>query len=93
MSDNSLSGTLGLLAFAVAAALVTHNPLWTDEAGTRHAVEQSGLTPVDVGGYRLMSCDSRDLYRTGFTALNARGERVSGTVCSGFFKGNTLSYD
>jgi hypothetical protein len=80
-------------AFIGTVVLGLHNPLWVDTAGTKHAVEAAGLTPVEVGGYRLLSCDARDRFRTGFTAINAKGQRVTGTVCSGFFKGNTLRFD
>jgi hypothetical protein len=84
-----------IASFVTFGALVVglNNPLWTDKVGAAKAVASAGLTSVETGGYRWLSCDRNDRFRTGFTAINAQGERVTGAVCSGFFKGNTLRFN
>lgn len=65
----------------------------TDESGARRALNSQGLTPVKVGGYALWACSKDDDFATKFTARNARGETVTGAVCSGWLKGNTIRFD
>mgnify|MGYP000851067537 CR=1 FL=1 len=90
MSDNT---TLAGVAIAIAFAAAMNNPLWQDVDGATGALIDQGLTPVHVGGYSWFGCDAKDRYKTEFTAVNVNGKEVSGVVCSGFFKGNTIRYD
>lgn len=74
---------LGLLALAGC----------TDPNVARRALEQAGLTDIEIGGYAAFSCAESDMFATKFTATNIRGLRVSGAVCSAPLKGATVRYD
>lgn len=74
--------------FAVAALAAC-----TDSDGAEHALTQLGLTDIQITGFRLFGCDEKDTFHTGFTATGQTGERVSGVVCSGLLKGNTVRFD
>ena len=64
----------------------------TDSDGARKALADQGYEKVQITGYRWFKCDEKDVFSTGFTAY--RGDRyVKGTVCSGWFKGNTIRTD
>jgi hypothetical protein len=65
----------------------------TDEEGATEAIKDMGLTPIAVGGYGWFDCSEDDQFATKFTARNAQGRNVAGTVCSGWFKGKTVRLD
>lgn len=48
---------------------------------------------VETTGYRVWGCDGHDTYHTRFLAMNTRGQVVTGIVCSGPFKDNTVRFD
>lgn len=58
----------------------------------RDALEAQGFTEVSTGGYAFFGCGNDDAFHTEFTAKNAAGKRVSGVVCSGWFKGATIRF-
>ena len=78
--------TLALVAILGLAAC-------TDSEGARRTAENHGLTEVRITGYRFFGCSKDDLYHTGFEARAPNGRRVTGVVCSTFFKSNTLRLD
>ncbi len=59
----------------------------------RKALRDAGLKPVKVGGYSFFACGKDDTFSTQFTATNAQGQTVTGTVCSGWLKGKTVRFD
>ena len=65
----------------------------SDPSGAQRALDDLGLKNIQTTGYRWFGCDKNDLYHTGFTAVNPNGKQVSGVVCSGIFKGNTVRFD
>jgi len=65
----------------------------TDADGAVRAVAAQGLSDVQTTGYRFLGCSEDDVFRTGFEATTAAGHRVSGVVCSGWFKGSTVRFD
>lgn len=65
----------------------------SDAPATVRAVENSGMTEARATGYRFWGCDEKDIFHTGFIARNARGQEVTGVVCSGWFKGATVRFD
>jgi hypothetical protein len=67
----------------------------TDERGAKKAAEDMGFSDVQVGGYPWFfdSCSDSDTFKTKFKAVNVHGQPVSGTVCSGWFKGKTVRLD
>lgn len=57
------------------------------------ALEAQGLTQVDIGGWSMFGCGQEDNFKSSFKAVGANGQKVTGTVCSGWFKGVTVRYD
>jgi major membrane immunogen (membrane-anchored lipoprotein) len=64
----------------------------TDEDKTRRTLEESGFTDITTGGYDFMACSDSDSFHTHFTATNAQGRRVKGTVCCGWIKSCTVRF-
>ena len=56
-------------------------------------LESQGFTQVEITGYRWLMCSEDDAFSDGFVAISAAGQRVSGAVCRGFFKGSTIRFD
>lgn len=50
-----------------------------DEQGTRQAAEDFGLTNVEIKGGAHLQC--RSFYKTTFTAVTAKGEKVEAIAC------------
>ena len=65
----------------------------TSEKKADRVLAGSGYSNVQYTGYKWFSCSDDDFFHTGFVADGPTGNRVSGTVCSGFFKGNTVRLD
>ena len=76
------------LAVAVALFLLG----CTDPMTARRIAEQDGVTQVETTGYRWFACGRDDVYQTGFRGLK-NGRPVTGVVCGGWFKANTLRFD
>jgi hypothetical protein len=65
----------------------------TSQQDAERALNAQGFTNVKITGYNMFDCSEDDFYHTGFTAKNAQGNLVSGTVCSGMvFKSATIRY-
>lgn len=60
---------------------------------TRRVLEAQGFTRVEPGGYAWLDCSEKDVFRTRFTAQSPAGVQVTGAVCSGWFKNNTVRFD
>lgn len=56
-------------------------------------LHKQGYTDIEITGYDFFACSEDDFYATGFEAKTVTGEHISGTVCSGMFKGNTIRLD
>lgn len=66
----------------------------TDERGARNTLIGAGYHPMRVGGYGWASCGESDVFSTRFTAWSPDSTRkVSGCVCRGWLKGNTIRFD
>jgi hypothetical protein len=65
----------------------------TDPNKAAEALKNLGLGPITVGGYDLFACSEDDFFHTHFTAKRPDGKIVSGTVCAGWFKGQTVRFD
>ncbi|HCZ48001.1 MAG TPA: hypothetical protein DCZ11_03230 [Gammaproteobacteria bacterium] len=65
----------------------------TKPEDARQALEGAGFTQIELGGYGWFACDEKDTFSTKFTATGPTGKRVSGVVCSGLLKGNTIRMD
>ena len=61
------------------------------------ALENQGFTSIEMGkggSSPVFACSDSDslLNSSSFTALNAKGTRVEGTACCGWFKGCTVRF-
>lgn len=66
----------------------------TDESGALDALLKAGYHPITVGGYSCFACGEDDTFATKFTAYSSDSSMiVTGTVCSGWFKGKTIRLD
>ncbi len=64
----------------------------TDPDGAIQALKGNNLEPIQVGGYSFFGCGDDYIFATKFQAKNQKGDVVSGVVCSGFLKGNSLKF-
>ena len=65
----------------------------TNDSKARSVLISQGYKDVRITGYSFMACSEDDIYSTGFNATTPSGQKVSGTVCSGWFKGSTIRFD
>jgi hypothetical protein len=65
----------------------------TDQAGATRTLLNSGYTNIKITGYRFFMKGKDDVYCTGFEADSPNGNRVTGAVTRGWFKGNTVRLD
>lgn len=58
----------------------------------QRALESQGFSKVTVGEWDAFECGGDSISRS-FSATNSNGQRVSGTICCGFFlKGCTVRF-
>jgi hypothetical protein len=57
------------------------------------ALADAGYTNIQISGYAWFSCSEKDTFATAFEARGPSGRPVSGAVCSGFLKGQTIRLD
>lgn len=66
----------------------------TDTSKAKKVLLDAGYHPIEVGGYGLLDCSQDDMYATRFKAYSPDSSRiVTGCVCQGWFKGNTIRLD
>lgn len=73
-------------------ALVLALTACTSQSDADSALKALGMTNIQYTGYSLFACSKDDTFHTGFTATNPQGQQVTGTVCSGVFKGATVRF-
>ena len=78
---------LAILLMAGAGLIGCSRP---DEA--RRVLKNDGFKNIEITGWRPFSCDNKDTFSTGFSA-EKDGRKITGCVCSGFLKGNTIRFD
>lgn len=68
---------------------------YRDAEGAKATVEKTTtLQQVTIKDERsFFGCGKEDVYRTKFSAVNEKGEKVDGIVCKGIFKGSTIRYE
>ena len=64
----------------------------TDPIDAKRVLLDAGYSDVKAAGYDIFACGEGDIYATKFTAKNPIGRPVSGTVCTGLFKGSTIRH-
>ena len=62
----------------------------TSPDSAKRVLEAQGYTNIKTGGYAFFACSEDDTFATKFTATSVSGQVVTGAVCSGLFKGNTV---
>lgn len=77
----------------VVAAMVALSGCGVNPQNASRALEAQGLTQVQIGGWSMFGCGQDDTFKSSFTAIGANGQKVKGTVCSGWLKGVTVRYD
>lgn len=65
----------------------------SDPSKATSTLENQGYTQITTDGYAWFMCSEKDTFATKFYATSPNGTRVSGAVCSGLFKGNTIRFD
>lgn len=65
----------------------------SDANEARRALTAAGYSDIRTEGYAFFGCDEKDTFHTKFTAKGPTGVKVSGVVCGGWFKGNTIRLD
>lgn len=83
---------LSLVLVVVMLAIVFVSTGCTAPDRTAETLRQQGFTDVETTGYSWLACGKDDAFATGFTATNAQGVRVEGTVCCGWFKSCTVRF-
>lgn len=70
--------------------LLFFTDIFTNPKSAKQALLNASYHPIEIGGRDNFAC-GRDLFSTKFTAYTPDSSRiVSGVVCSGLFKGNTI---
>jgi hypothetical protein len=75
-------------AFAIIALAVLGG--CSDAPTTERALRQAGYRNIEITGWSPFGCGRDDTFSTGFKATAPSGERISGVVCSAYFKGATI---
>ena len=65
----------------------------SDAGKATQTLKNQGYTNISTDGYAWFMCSEQDTFATKFYATSPNGTRVSGAVCSGFLKGNTIRFD
>lgn len=65
----------------------------TSEVSARKVLADQGYTRIEITGYRYFGCSADDEFHTGFKAVSPAGHEVSGVVCAGWMKGETIRFD
>lgn len=77
---------IGLMILAVA---INWKACTSPSTATR-VLTESGYTQIEITGHAWFACDEKDTFATAFKAKGPTGQQVSGAVCSGIFKNNTV---
>ncbi len=94
MSDGSKVFTGSVLILLMVLFLTCFGPAaCTDSDGTKKILQQSGYTNIEITGFRFWMKGEEDWTSTGFVATSPNGERVTGAVTGGLFKGKTIRFD
>ena len=78
--------------FTIVLALISLTACTAPDSATK-ALRAAGYTDIVITGHRFFMCGDRDTFSTGFKAKGPTGVFVTGAVCSGLLKGNTIRLD
>lgn len=83
------SYTFCLLLALVLLSSCTSN---SDFIKGKQQLESQGYTNIKNTGFKPFYCGEDDVFSTGFTALDSKGNKVDGCFCGGLMKGVTIRY-
>jgi hypothetical protein len=83
MNQKTLAELCVSIAFIVFVAVVA-KANWESDLRSKRALYLEGYKDIQILGYAHFGCGS-DIVSDRFIAVNSRGERVTGLVCSGIF--------
>ena len=91
----SIGNILSLLFVLTVFGTVIYIVAWpkTNADRATEVLTAQGYSEIEITGYGWLDCSDDDAYATAFTATAPSGSKVDGTVCSGWFKGNTVRLD
>jgi len=81
-----------IMIFASVIALGAALSGCSDASKAIPALEDAGYKDIKIGGWSPFWCSEHDMFTTTFEATNPVGKRVSGAVCSSWFKGATIRF-
>lgn len=64
----------------------------TDPDTAVSTLESAGYSEIETGNYGLFACGNDDTFATKFKAVNPKGVKTEGVVCSGWLKGGTIRH-
>jgi len=92
MSDSPKSGcTVVLIVLGITLAL-GYGGACSRPGRSTETLQNQGYTNVKITGYRFFGCGDES-FHDGFEATSPSGVKVTGVVCSGWFKGSTIRFD
>lgn len=56
-------------------------------------LEAQGVTKVKITGFSWMGCGRDDDFASNWKGIGVNGRPISGSICSGWFKGYTVRFD
>ena len=86
-----IAAVIGVIVLLVVCVFVDAK-LFTDAPGATRVLQSQGYTDIKITGHAWFQCDEKDKFETAFTAKSPAGVQVSGAVCPGWFKGNTVRF-
>lgn len=91
-NNDSSGGVIGIvfLLILLVLYLVLAPVACTAPSSAKKALTAAGYSNIKTTGYEYFSCDEKDAFHTGFTAVGPTGIPVKGVVCEGWFKGATI---
>jgi hypothetical protein len=75
-----------LIAVALVAIGCTHSPNTAERL-----LQEEGVSSPTLQGHAWYGCGKGDDYATKFSGVK-NGKKVTGVICGGFLKGNTIRY-
>lgn len=82
---------IGVAILLSVLLLAMYGPAVTDEPTALRILTDDGVAGVVFTGYEAWTCGDGDWYHTGFRGTK-NGRPVSGVVCGGINKANTVRY-
>lgn len=86
-------GSILAVALVVLVLALASGIGMTDADDATRVLGDSGFRSIKITGYKFFGCGDSDFFHTGFSAISPSGRRVTGVVCKGIIKKNTVRID